>query len=275
LLLPIDAGLPENLAAARAFVAAHNLTWPIIAKPDKGCVGFGVRRVHSLDELQALLEKSPVDYMLQKLATHPEEFGVFFSKMPGELCGQVIGLTHKQIPVVIGNGRDTIRTLVQQDDRFDTNRHAILKHARELDRVPARDEQVALLVQASHTYGAWFRDITDQTTAALSDWLNQFMASDPQVCHGRLDVRAASLEALLQGEGIEVIEFNGCLSEPIHIYDDAHSFRFGMTEFYRTYRRAYQAAHANRSRLRVHPLQMWRAYRQFYRNKRVVMETIG
>lgn len=274
-LLPVSDSIEANLARAEALIRSGQLSLPVIAKPDRGCVGFGVRLVHNLSDLRTILELTPVDYLLQQRAESPEEFGVFFTKLPGDVRGKVTGLTHKQIPSVTGNGSDTLHQLVEQDCRFEANRKAIFRHAKDLDRIPPRGEQVPLLVQASHTYGAWFRDVSNQGTPALIEWVNAFMAHDPQFCHGRLDVRAPSLPSLLRGENISVIEVNGCLSEPIHAYDDAHSLCFGMLAFYRAYRDAYRAAAANRGRQRVPLREMLKAYSQFYRMKRQVMQHIG
>jgi hypothetical protein len=256
--LPVGAGVEANLADVRDRMSAGTLGYPAVAKPDCGCVGFGVAVVRDDDDVRAVLGQTPVDYLLQEHAGEGEEFGVFFTKGPGEMSGRITGLTHKVIPTVTGDGRSSLRTLVASDPRFDTNRKAVLTHARGLDEIPTEGQTVQLLVQASHTYGAWFRDITDQVTPELTGWVNAFMARDPEVRHGRLDIRAPDLEALQSGRAAKVIEVNGCLSEPIHVYDDDHSLWFGLVGFYRTYRDAYRAAAANRGRV---PVPLWTMYR--------------
>jgi hypothetical protein len=273
--LPVERGIEENLTAVRERLRDDGIRYPAVAKPDCGCVGFGVAVVRCEDDLRAVLERTPVDYLLQEHAGESEEFGAFFTKGPGETQGRIIGLAHKEIPTVTGDGRSSLRTLVESDPRFEANRAAVLAHARGLERTPAHGETVQLLVQASHTYGAWFRDITDQVTPELTAWVNAFMGRDPEVRHGRLDIRAPDLEALQSGREAKVIEVNGCLSEPIHVYDDDHSLWFGLAGFYRTYRDAYRAAAANRGRVPVPLWTMYREYRRFFRGKAAVTERIG
>ena len=40
--------------------------------------------------------------------------------------------------------------------------------------------------------------------------------------YGRLDVKYSSYEQLLKGEDFKIIEVNGIISEPTHIYDATH-----------------------------------------------------
>ncbi len=273
--LPLADGVEANLRSARAFLEGTGLGFPVVAKPDRGCIGFGVRVLHSEAELRRLLEDTPVDYLLQQLSPHGEEFGVFVTKGPGDRAGRITGLTHKIIPEVTGDGLSSLRELIEGDPRFETNRDALLSHARDLDRVPAAGERVRLLVQASHSYGAWFRDLGDEVTPELATWVNAFLARDPEVRHGRLDVRAPSLAALRAGHVADVIELNGCLSEPIHVYDEDHSLGFGLAGFYRAFRDAYRAADLNRGRVAVPLWTMYRAYRRFFQAKQQVMARIG
>ena len=273
--LPVADGVDANLAATRAFLERTGLSYPLVAKPDQGCVGFGVRKVEDEAALRTVLEATPVDYLVQEYSPLPEEYGVFFTKGPGDGGGRITGITHKVIPTVTGDGRSTVRALIETDPRFDANRHALLRHAGELDRIPGDGETIALLVQASHTYGAWFRDVSDAATPELTAWVQRFMAMDPEVRHGRLDVRTTDLAALRRGDPAAVVEFNGCMSEPIHAYDDRHPLRFGLAAFYRCYDDAFRAAAMNRGRFRVPVWRMTRAYLRFFRGKREVMERIG
>lgn len=274
-LLPVEAGVESNLAAARSFLSRRGTAYPVIAKPDRGCVGFGVRLIHTEDELREVLALTPVDYLLQEYADLPEEYGLFFFRPPGEDGVRITGLTRKEIPTVTGDGRSTVRALVAMDARFEANRGAVLCHARGLDRVPARGETVSLLVQASHTYGAWFTDATAEVTPELAAWVDEFLSRDPEFHHGRMDVRSKDLAALLAGEPAAVIEINGCMSEPIHVYDDRHTLAYGLAEFYRAYRRAYTAAAAHRGRRPLRLGAMIGAYRRFFRGKRQVTARIG
>lgn len=273
--LPNHVDVDSNLHTAKEFHRVNDLGFPLVAKPDQACVGFGVRMIHKWDDLRKVLMQSPVDYILQEFASQSQEYGIFFSKKPGHEFGRITGLTHKMIPSVMGDGQSTVRELIYNNHSLSSNRKSLLKHVSCLEHVPRDRESVKLLVQASHTYGACFRDISDLVTPEMEKWVNEFMAQDPAICHGRLDVMAEDIQCLNTGRGVSVIEFNGCFAEPIHIYDDKHTLRFGIKTFYQTYRDAYLAASANRGVKPVEIMKMISAYRTFYRNKKMVQARIG
>ena len=48
--------------------------------------------------------------------------------------------------------------------------------------------------------------------------------------YGRLDIRYEKFEDLENGLNFSIIELNGAMSEPTHIYDPKHSFLYGQKE---------------------------------------------
>lgn len=76
------AGMPfDEISDA---LASHNITFPLVAKPDLGYRGFLVTKIYTPDELRQLLERYPTDFVLQELISGKEEFGVFYHRLPTE-----------------------------------------------------------------------------------------------------------------------------------------------------------------------------------------------
>lgn len=276
LLLKKADGTARNTAKIDAFMAETGLEFPLIAKPDLGCVGFGVRKVHDTAEILAILDQSPSDYLIQEYCAYPMEYSIFFVHLPGSKEGFVPSLTEKVIPSVTGDGRSSLRELISRDARYRHNRKALLRRAKGLDRVPPPGETVDILVQASHTYGTFFFDRCAAIDRDLEEWMNRVCDGIPGFRFIRFDLKALSRASLKTGEGVKIMEVNGCMSEPIHMYDPRHSLQFGAREFFRFYDMAFRIARSNRKNGDRPPYgQMNRAFLRFFRNKKAIMKNIG
>ena len=273
--IPRDMDIGNRKALARTFLKKN--TFPIIAKPDRGVVGIGVRKIDSDLELDEILHIMPSDYMLQQYCDYPQEYGIFFCKIPGESRGVVVSLTEKIVPSVFGDGRRSVQELVQKNPDFKHNKVALLSHARNLDYIPHKGEWHQVIVQGSHTYGSIFKDRNDRIGESLESWLNELCAVDDEFYFGRFDMKVKDSDALKTGRGVRIIELNGCWSEPIHIYDDRHSFLFAFKELFRSYARAYRIAKLNKKRLQMNASlkKLLVAYREYLKEKEQIIRVVG
>jgi hypothetical protein len=275
LLIPKDMGIDQRMALAQSFLKKN--TFPIIAKPDRGVVGIGVRKIDSEIELNDILNIMPSDYMLQRYCDYPLEYGIFFCKFPGEPRGKVVSLTEKIAPSVFGDGSRSVQQLVQMNPGFKYNKDALLSHARNLDYIPNKGEWYQVIVQGSHTYGSIFRDRNDQICEELESWFNELCAVDDEFYFGRFDMKVKDRDALKNGSGVKIIELNGCWSEPIHIYDDRHNILFAFKELFRSYARAYHIAKLNKKRLQMTASlkELLTAYREYLKEKEEIIRVVG
>jgi len=272
-LAPSHLSVSKRHEIAEQFIARCSL--PIIAKPDRGVVGIGVRKISTLHELGNLLRRMPADYLLQEYCEYPGEYGVFYCKHPGQGRGEVISLTQKLIPTVVGDGITTVRQLIQNDQRYRNNGPALLKHAQSLHVVPKRGEVFQVIVQGSHTYGSIFLDRGNWITPALNNQMNELCSVDKDFCFGRFDLKTADFESLCKGD-VKICELNGSMSEPIHIYDDRHTLLFGLKEFFRFYSHAYKIAKSNRNPISIVPYRrIMREYKIYLREKELVKQIMG
>jgi hypothetical protein len=274
-LIPKNMNFDERKDLALSFLKTNS--FPIIAKPDRGVVGIGVRKIDSEKDLNEILSIMPSDYMLQQYCDYPLEYGIFFCKFPGDPRGRVVSLTEKIAPFVFGDGSHSVQQLVEINPDFKYNKDALLSHARNLDFIPRRGAWHQVVIQGSHTYGSIFKDRNDQVNQPLESWLNELCAADDEFYFGRFDMKVKDREALKSGSGIKVIELNGCWSEPIHIYDDRHSFLFAFKELFLSYARAYHIAKLNKKRLQMKASlkELLAAYRDYLKEKEQIIRVVG
>jgi len=244
--------LPETaMREAVACMATAGIAFPIIAKPDIGWCGFGVRRIDDLSGLADYLAAFPVGerVVLQAYVHDACEAGIFYVRRPGENRGWILGLALRVFPQITGDGLSSIAQLIARDPRL-SRLTADGLHRVEHDerRVLGDGEVLRLSTIGSTRVGGLYRDgsafITPQLVAAIDA-----IAQDMQEFHfGRFDVRYASGEALAAGKGFTIIEVNGAGSEAIEAWDPGFSAGAAFARILRKQSLLFEIASANRRR---------------------------
>jgi hypothetical protein len=217
--------------------------FPVVLKPDVGERGSGVVIAYSPDELNANLRPG----MILQEYVPGVEFGVFYYRFPGEGRGRILSLTHKQFPIVVGDGVSTLEELILADSRAVAIAPVYLaRHPDARTRVPAIGEQVQLVNIGSHCRGAVFVDGSEYITEALTTRVDQIARHFSGFYFGRFDVRSQSIEHFKRGEFL-VLELNGVSSEPTHIYDPRVSLLAAYRAMFMQWRLAFEIGAANRS----------------------------
>jgi len=251
-----DAG--DDLARASKLMDGAGLDFPVVAKPDIGWQGYGVRLVADAGQLRQYLAAFPIGerVLLQRPVPHDGEAGVFYARLPGEAEGRVFSLTLRYFPYVVGDGRSSLRELVLRNPRAGWKAHYHLggdpEHLglgqQELERVPAEGELVRLAFIGSIRVGGLYRDVRQFITLALSRRFDAIARSMPEFYFGRFDIRFESLQRLQAGEGFSIIEINGAGSEAIHIWDPELPLRTVYRELFQAQDLMFEIAACNRAR---------------------------
>ena len=213
--------LPSNQALLQIMTSA-GLSFPIIAKPDLGLCGYGVRRIDNLAELHTYLAAFPINetVVLQQYLPQEGEAGIFYVRDPHSDVGSIVGLALRYFPRVMGDGHRSVAELVHADVRAcrvlgSVKHECLLANT----RVPDEGESVRLSTVGSTRVGGLYRDggsyISPQLTAAI-DAIARDM---PDFYCGRFDVRFDNLQALNAGKGFTIMEINGAGSEAIQAWD--------------------------------------------------------
>lgn len=209
----------SNIDTTCIQLAEKNVSFPIIAKPDIGFRGLLVKKINSEFELKEYLLDKPIDFILQEFIEYPNECGIFFIRHPKESIGKITSITLKECPNVIGNGNDSIQNLVQKDKHLSLFEKQIrLLTNKDFNYVPKANELVELSSIGNHSKGTKFINGNNLISKQLTTIINEVNLSIKGWYYGRLDIKYDSWEEVEKGN-FKVIELNGVLGEPTHIYD--------------------------------------------------------
>lgn len=233
-------------------VKEKGLLFPMIAKPDIGMRGLGVKKVHDEQELLDYTKGSKVDFLVQDFVPFENEVGIFYYRYPGEVNGHISGIVGKEFLTVKGDGSSNIEQLLKKDPRYILQLATLQKtHAEILKKILANGEEQLLVPYGNHARGAKFVDVShmaDKKLTATIDWVCKMV---PHFYFGRMDVRYNTWEELAEGKNFSIIELNGAGSEPTHMYDPRHSIFYAWKEIIRHLAILYQISKHNHKTLKM------------------------
>jgi hypothetical protein len=261
------ASLPAALVAMRE----ADLDFPVVAKPDLGWCGFGVRRINDEAALRDYLARYPRDaaLMLQQYLSEPGEAGLFYMRHPDQATGPLLGILLRHYPKVIGDGVSTIAQLVERDVRLQrTTQNVGHECSYEPNCVPAAGEIVRLSLIASTRVGGLYEDGSAHATAELTAAVEAIARDMPQFHVGRFDVRYLTLEHLRRGQ-FTIMEVNGAGSEAVHAWDPKYSIGDVYRIVFAKQRLLFALAAANRV-LGHRPVSVFALARHYLHQQRLI-----
>jgi membrane protein DedA with SNARE-associated domain len=234
-----------RVECAYSFMREHAHGFPVVLKPDAGERGAGVAVIRSEAELSDYLN-SHVNVIIQEYAGGLE-FGVFYYRYPESSTGQILSITRKQFPGVLGDGVNTIENLILKDDRAVCMARVYFEAQRDrLWSVPEKDEPVQLIEIGTHCRGCIFLDGEEIKTEALVAAIDRLARGFAGFYFGRFDIRTPSLADFKQGKNFKVVELNGVTSEATHIYDPRNSLATAYRVLFQQWRIAFEIGAQNR-----------------------------
>lgn len=199
-----------------------NLDFPLVGKPDLGCRGVGVKLLRNPEQLSGYIEDFPVGarFLLQQKAPYNAEAGVFYVRHPGETEGEIISITLKYSPSVVGDGHHSLQQLIELSPRAGQLTHLYFpRHKDKLNWIPLEGEEFQLAFAGSHSRGCIFRDGNQYITPELTKKLDAILHDVEGYHYGRLDIKFDNLNDFMKGEQFTILELNGASSEAAHIWD--------------------------------------------------------
>ncbi|TGD58024.1 ATP-grasp domain-containing protein [Flavobacterium humi] len=268
----IDAKLiPEYLyiSQMRSFEAVlselqrKKMVFPLIFKPNVGERGKGVVKVHNERELARQLEKNPSDVILQEFIDYPLEFGVLYYRLPNTKEEGITSVTLKEIPNIKGDGIHTIKDLIESkygnlsfENLGKINTGTILE----------KGEYLPLEYIAHRNRQCVFRNYNHINSPELLATFSKISAQIEGFYFGRYDVKANSVEDLISGNNIKILEINGVGSQPIHIFDPAYSFLKTYSDLTTHWKLIYKISRQNQKR-GFHPISFKKLYNEIQLNQ--------
>lgn len=231
----------------------RKIDFPVIAKPDVGYRGLLVKKIHNLEELKLYLNKYPINIIIQEFLDYNYECGIFYHKNPNTEKGKITSITLKKFLSVFGDGNSSLKKLILQNNRakryFDLFKEI---HQDKLNSIPKKGEEIKLTCIGNHSKGTQFVCGGHLITDKLEQTFDQLSNSIEGWYYGRIDIKYNSFEDLENGNDFKILEINGIISEPTHIYDSANYSYFQALKAIRTHWKSlYEVATTNHKENKV------------------------
>lgn len=235
-----------SLTAVEQAMNANQMTFPIVAKPDRGERGWLVKILINNQDLEHYIININRPFVLQSFIDYPIEVGIFYSRLPTEKIGTVSSITGKELLKVTGDGQSTLKELVVKDERaflqLDIIEHQQLA---DLNLVLAKGETKTLVKIGNHSRGTTFLNWNHYITEELTQKIDEISNQIPGFYYGRFDILCQSIEELIQGKHFYILELNGAGAEPAHIYQPGYSFFKAQKDIFWHINRMHTIATAN------------------------------
>lgn len=228
-------------------IRENKVIYPFIAKPDIGLRGTAVKKINTEEELIEYASKAKFDFLIQELIPFQNEIGLFYVKLPNQNKGKITGIVSKEFLIIKGNGKNSIKELLLKDPRYEFQLHVLQKeYGDKLNQILLNNESINLVPYGNHSRGTKFIDFSHFITPKLEETFTQICNQINGFHYGRMDIMFDSFENLENGKKFQIVEINGAISEPTHIYDPNHTLWYGWKELTRHFRYLYQISKHNK-----------------------------
>ena len=170
------------------------------------------------------LKKYPIKIIIQEFIEYENECGIFYLRNPNNKSGKISSITLKRFLNVTGDGRSTLKELVNKDNRAKLYLDLLSEiHLNKLNDIPKNNEIVKLSVIGNHSKGTQFICGGHLISKKIEEIFDKLSNAIPGWFYGRIDLKYNTFEELENGINFKILEINGILAEPTHIYDTSQS----------------------------------------------------
>jgi len=225
-LLPATT-ITKSYSAAKAFMSEHDLSFPIIMKPNTGLKGMMVEKVYTDGELQTFFSDETHgdrEWLIQEFLDQEREYAVLVYKYPKSGKYGISSFIEKIYPSLVADGVSTYRQLIENyKNPFLIKEFPLRKFADQLDDIPGKGTKVVLDEIGNYSRGAKFYSKNDEIDSSMVETYYQQYKEISGLNFFRIDCKADSLEDVKAGN-YKILEVNGMKGEPLHIYDPKSTF---------------------------------------------------
>lgn len=239
----------ESFDSVLKKIKSERIEFPLIAKPDIGFRGLLVKKIQTEQELKQYLKKYPINFLVQEFIDFPNECGILYYRLPDEQKGHITSITFKEFLTVTGDGTSSIQLLILADERaqlyFDLLNNL---HGDHLLTVLKKDETFLLNTIGNHCKGTRFINGNNMISKELETSFDILNKQIDGWYYGRVDIKYNNFEGLLNSNNFKILEINGIISEPTHIYDaTTYSYLKAVKSIAKHWRIIYKIASINHS----------------------------
>jgi D-alanine-D-alanine ligase-like ATP-grasp enzyme len=215
---------PETFQSS--MIEEHGLKFPLIVKPNIGFKGYKVVLVHTVEGILKYLQGQDQDreWLIQEYLDYEREYSLLYYRYPDGSKAGITSLIEKVYPSVSGDGKSTLKELVEKYDNAFLDRMDLQRRFGEiLDSVPDAGEIIQLDTIGNYSRGSKFYSMMEKIDEELINATTAFFSQVKDIDFFRMDFKADDLEAYKAGN-FGILEINGTKSEPLHIYDPRYDF---------------------------------------------------
>jgi len=233
-------------AKLKMMLADKNIDFPLIAKPDMGERGAGVKFIKTFTDLVEYNKLCSTECLVQEFIDYPNEVGIFYYRLPGAKNGYITGIVGKEFLTLTGDGTSNMESLIKNRSRYLLQLNTLRAlYGNRLEEILPSGEEKVLMPYGNHCKGAKFIDLSFMINEKLTIAIDNICKQVPEFYFGRLDIKFNSWEELEKAEKFSIIELNGAASEPTHMYDPKHSIFFAWKEIKRHWDLLYEISKKN------------------------------
>jgi len=253
--------LPKNLIPKSLFIPSNqnvnvvienlkkeNLHFPLIIKPDIGYRGLLVKKLNVQKDLECFLKKySQINFIVQEFVSYKKECGILYVRYPDEEKGKITSITLKKYLDVKGDGASTVADLISHDDQAQRYKSIYQEQIIQyLSYQPKKGETFLLNEIGNHCKGAAFLNGNHLISKNLTNTFDKISQDVKGVFFGRYDVKYNDFRSLELGKDFRIIELNGVIAEPTHIYDAPNSsYLYALKSIAKHWQYVYQISKIN------------------------------
>lgn len=212
------------------------IEFPLIAKPNIGFRGLLVEKINTKEQLKRYIKDYPIEIIIQEFLDYKNECGIFYHRKPNEEKGKITSITLKHFLSIIGDGKLTLRELILADNRAKLYIDLFEKiHQEKMGLIISKGEIVKLTSIGNHSKGTQFISGNHLISKKLESLFDNLSKSINGWFYGRIDLKYNSFDELEKGTGFKILEINGIIAEPTHIYDSENYTYFQALKAIRTH----------------------------------------
>lgn len=244
----IEPGVPFNEALLQ--IRSAGLHYPFVVKPDVGMKGILFRIIDNEAQFERYHKRMSALYIAQEKINLAEEVSVFYYRYPWQKKGVISGFIHKELLQVKGDGRSTLKELIEAHSRAKYRMEEMESlHQHRFHRIIPDGDIFYLSFAGNHNRGAKFTNLQNEITPKMVAAFDE-LSYGTEFYYGRYDIKTSSINDLKQGRNFIVLEYNGAGAEPNHIYDCGmsliHAYKIILQHWKALYKISkYNAAHGH------------------------------
>lgn len=259
--IPAEKDLNTRWENALKILKNEKIAFPCVIKPEIGDGGIGVYIAQSSAHLRAWLDANVDDAVAQEFVGG-NEYEVIWSRRPGRKDGRIRSVIQKDFVCVKGDGERKLEDLIWADDHGVCNGKLFSKqNFRKADMVLKPGKYYPLAPTGSRIRGARFIARPELRTGTISKAIDALADACGDVHYICLDIRAASDEALSNGEAIRITSVKGAGTIASSLYDGYVRMGSAYTQTYKQLDFCFSVGAELRDELHLRPeISIWRLF---------------